>query len=176
MTWSIKFLITLWYIWKWRCAQCLGGEEEVPKEKGIFLQTKFREVLHALHRDNPSADVDDGGVTGYWVRWEPPLGHWMVLNTDGAVKGNLGPAGSGGVLRGDKGEWITGFSESLGHCSSIRAELRVVLRGLKLAQAAHVQKLCFQVDLKVVVHMLTCQNQWQPRHRFLVQECQTLIS
>jgi len=58
------------------------------------------------------------------------MGGWRVLNTDGAVKGGTGPAGAGGVLRDDKGEWILGFSEYLGHCTAIKAEIRAALRGL----------------------------------------------
>ena len=42
------------------------------------------------------------------------IGGWMVLNTDGAAKGNPGPTGAGGVLQGDAGEWVTRFSEYLG--------------------------------------------------------------
>jgi len=45
------------------------------------------------------------------------------------------------VLQGDKGEWIIGFSENLGHCSSVKAEIRAVLRGLMLAREAHVPKI-----------------------------------
>jgi len=65
----------------------------------------------------------------------------MVLNMDGAAKGNPGQASVGGVLRGDKGDWVIGFLENLGHCSSTKAEIRAVFRGLKLAQEAHAQKL-----------------------------------
>jgi len=47
----------------------------------------------------------------------------MALNTDGAVKGNPGSIGAGGVIRGEKGEWIVGFSEYLGYCSATKAEI-----------------------------------------------------
>ena len=45
-----------------------------------------------------------------------------------------------GVLRDDKGAWVVGFSENLGHCSSVKEEIRVVLRGLKVARDAKAQK------------------------------------
>ena len=50
-----------------------------------------------------------------------------MLNTDGVAKGHPGPAGAGGVIRGDQGEWIVGFSEHLGRCSAVKAEVKVVL-------------------------------------------------
>ena len=83
------------------------------------------------------------------MRWEAPVAGWVILNTDGAAKGNPGPAGAGGVIRGDKGEWIVGFSENLGHCSSVKAEICAILRGLSIARETHVQKLWLQTDLRI---------------------------
>ena len=81
-----------------------------------------------------------------WVRWESGSEGWITLNTDGAAKGNPGPAGAGGVLRGDQGEWIAGFSENLGYCSSVKAELRAVWRGLSLAKEMQARKVWLQLD------------------------------
>ena len=103
------------------------------------------------------------------------MGGWLIMNTYGASKGNPGPAGAGGVLRGDKGEWLIGFSESLGVCSSVKAEIRTVLRGFKIAQEAQVQKLWLQTDSKVVVSMLTSSNDWHLEHSFLLHQCKQLI-
>ena len=98
-----------------------------------------------------------------------------MLNTDGAAKGNLGPAGAGRVLRDDKGEWIIGFSENLGYCSAIKAEIRAVLRGLKVAKEVCIHKLWIQVDSKAVVSMLTNHIIGHPENRFLIQQCKTLL-
>ena len=61
------------------------------------------------------------------IQWDPPKEGWKVLNTDGVAKGHPGPAGAGGVIRGDQGEWIVGFLEHLGRCSAVKAEVKVVL-------------------------------------------------
>jgi len=37
-------------------------------------------------------------------RQESPLEAWVLLNTDGASKGNLGIVASGGVIHGAQGE------------------------------------------------------------------------
>jgi len=97
------------------------------------------------------------------------------LNTDGAVRGTLGPAGAGGVLRDDKGEWILGFSEYLGHCSTLTAELKAVVRGLKIAKELGAQKLWVRTDSKVLWGMLVDQYHCHPEHHFLVQKCRRLL-
>jgi len=51
-----------------------------------------------------------------------------------------------GVIRGDKGEWVIGFSENLGDCLAIKAEIRAVLRSLKLAKEVRTQRLWIQID------------------------------
>ena len=35
--WATKFIITLWYIWKWRCTAQFNTTEEIPFDKGEFL-------------------------------------------------------------------------------------------------------------------------------------------
>ena len=99
----------------------------------------------------------------------------MALNTDGASRGNPGRAGVGGVLRGDRGEWLGGFSENLGQCFSMKAELWANLRGLRLAAAQKYRKVWIQTDSSVVVGMLTNRMQRHPEHHFLIQQCYNLL-
>jgi len=99
----------------------------------------------------------------------------VALNTDGAAKGNPGQATAGGVLRDHIGKWLVGFTENLGTCSSMKAEIQVVLRGLKLAQELAITKLWIQLDSQVLVGMLQGEIAWCPRHRFLLQQCRDLI-
>ena len=66
------------------------------------------------------------------VGWISPPLDWVALNTGGASRKNSGMAGGGGVFKDWKGEWLGGFAEKIGTCSSTRAALRAVLRGYKL--------------------------------------------
>jgi len=38
------------------------------------------------------------------------------------------------VIRGEQGVWIVGFMEKMGVCTSTKAELKAVYRGLRLAK------------------------------------------
>ena len=80
-----------------------------------------------------------------------------------------------GVLRDDKGAWVVGFSENLGHCSSVKEEIRAVLRGLKVARDAKAQKVWLLSDSKVVLGMLVNHQDWHPEHRGLLYQCKQLL-
>ena len=102
--WPTKFLSTTWSLWKWRCKAYFDNSEQESLNRGRFLDTKFNKTIQAFGTAAPSASgspLAQGLVE--LVRWELPPGGWASLNTDGAAKGNPGPAGAGGVIRGDRG-------------------------------------------------------------------------
>ena len=68
-----------------------------------------------------------------------------------------------------------GFSEFLGHCSSVKAEIRAVLRGLCLAKEAHAQRLWLQIDSNIVVNMLLHHQPVHPDLSRLLHKCKCLI-
>ncbi|KAJ8428422.1 LOW QUALITY PROTEIN: hypothetical protein Cgig2_003124 [Carnegiea gigantea] len=109
-----KFLLTCWYLWKWRNAICFCSMECIPTHRGQFLLAKFEEVLAAMYDEPWETKRPDRTPMELCVRWESPREGWVLLNTDGAVKGNPGPAACGGILRNDSGEWLAGFTEALG--------------------------------------------------------------
>lgn len=80
---------------------------------------KFEEIIKALD----ATDFWNNYVTPTreerLISWQAPPEGWILLNTDGASKGNPGPAGGGGVFRGFRGEWLCGFSENIGSCTSV---------------------------------------------------------
>ena len=56
------------------------------------------------------------------IKWEAHVMGMVKLNTDGASdkKGN---AGCRGIIRGSEGEWLGGFSKSIGVCNAYTTEL-----------------------------------------------------
>lgn len=87
----------------------------------MFLLTKSEEVIQALGKEDPHNEVRHIPHLEELVRWELPPKGWVIFDTDCAAKGNPGAACAGGVLRGDKTEWVGGFSENLGNCSLLKA-------------------------------------------------------
>ncbi len=55
------------------------------------------------------------------VKWTPPPVSWAKLNNDGLILGNPGLAGGGGVIRDSLGNWVGGFSRSIGITVSLRS-------------------------------------------------------
>ena len=71
--WPTKFLVTMWYIWKWRCMHCFGTRGEVPREKDLFLLAKFREIITALNQDEQIQGIHHMERGEIRIRWEPPM-------------------------------------------------------------------------------------------------------
>ncbi|MQM17439.1 hypothetical protein Taro_050411 [Colocasia esculenta] len=67
-----------------------------------------------------------------FVRWIPPL-HGLMLNIDGASKGNPRPCGGGGIFRDSNGNVSMAYSHYYGAGSSIFAEVRAMHDGVLLA-------------------------------------------
>ena len=173
--WATKFAIIIWYIWKWRCARCFERPETIPIEKGKFLCSQFHHIIRALTTDHPLPIRECPATEDQWIHWETPEEGWLVLNTDGAVKTNPSTAGAGGVIRGARGEWVLGFSEHLGYCSILKAELRGVLRGLQIAKERGISKLWLRTDSRTVMNILANPTVDHPKYFFIIQQCKKLL-
>ena len=140
------------------------------------MRHKCKEILQALGRESQADGDSPPKRREVLIHWDPPPAGWMVLNTDGASKGNSGVAGDGGVLRGDKGEWICEFGESMGICTSMKAEFKAVLRGLRIGKSLGVTKLWVQVDSSTLARLLKGDFQCSVAHMLLLHQCQELIN
>lgn len=132
--WPTKFCIIIWWAWKWRNAACFATTSVIPGDKIQFLLKQFDTIIGALSGNNYSVVAQPRHQCEILVSWSPQPDGWILLNTDGAAKGNPGPAGGGGVFRDTRGNWICGFAEGMGRCTSVRAELKAILRGLQVAR------------------------------------------
>ncbi|MNX07172.1 14.7 kDa ribonuclease H-like protein [compost metagenome] len=89
-----------------------------------------------------------------------------LLHTDGASKGNPGPAGLGVVLSTEDGEVIREIAEPLGIKTNNAAEYHAVIRGLVEAQRMGIRKLTLRSDSELVIRQL--QGAYAVRHEILV--------
>ncbi|GAU12817.1 hypothetical protein TSUD_73040 [Trifolium subterraneum] len=73
---------------------------------------------------------------------------------NGARKDN-NKAGCGGIIRGNKGEWLGGFAKGVGECSAFIAELWGVFEGLSLAKRMCFRKVELHIDSVAVVQVIS---------------------
>ncbi len=78
----------------------------------------------------------------------------FVLYTDGAARGNPGPAAIGIVLADARGTVIAERGEALGQTTNNVAEYHALLRGLKLAAGHHADELEIRADSELLVRQL----------------------
>jgi ribonuclease HI len=77
-----------------------------------------------------------------------------VLSTDGAARGNPGPAGIGAKLETPDGKVLAEVSEYLGEATNNVAEYRALIAGLERALEHGVQRLTVRADSELVVKQL----------------------
>lgn len=77
-----------------------------------------------------------------------------VLWTDGAARGNPGPAGIGAILKAPNGDVLYTGSEFLGHSTNNVAEYKAVLLGLAAALAQGVEHVEVRADSELLIKQL----------------------
>ncbi|KAL7213242.1 hypothetical protein ACSBR2_015867 [Camellia fascicularis] len=65
------------------------------------------------------------------IKWTCPPSSTLKLNTDGCYR-MARPGGFRGLIRGETGEWICGFYGKLATCTSLKAELWAIYKGLTI--------------------------------------------
>lgn len=78
----------------------------------------------------------------------------LVIRTDGASRGNPGPASAAAIAFLPTGERLAGVSRRLGTATNNVAEYTAVLDGLELARSLGGRRLAFLLDSELVVKQL----------------------
>ncbi len=78
----------------------------------------------------------------------------IILHTDGAARGNPGPAAIGVVITDTSGKEIEAFGEAIGHATNNEAEYRALLRGLEHA-ARHGDTIEIRTDSELLARQLS---------------------
>src|SRR5712692_11232730 len=77
-------------------------------------------------------------------------GGQTVVRTDGAARGNPGPAGIGVVLEMPAGHVVQRIARAIGHRTNNQAEYEAVIAGLRAAQTLGAQQLTLILDSELV--------------------------
>jgi ribonuclease HI len=91
-----------------------------------------------------------------WADIEPAKGRTTVasLYTDGASRGNPGPAGAGVLLMDEKGRPILELNRFLGKATNNEAEYQALIAGLEAAEKLELSRLRIFLDSELIVKQL----------------------
>lgn len=122
--WNQIFAVGCWMLWSWRNRKCHDDNFQYHPRPHV-------EVLNFVKGCNSPRSAFDGWPIDLPSGWQPPTPAWCKLNTDGSWRTpDIG--GCGGLIRGNQGEWIKGFSLAPSTFSPVEAEAIAAHEGLVL--------------------------------------------
>jgi ribonuclease HI len=110
------------------------------------------------------------------VRWYPPEHGWVCLNTDALLRVKIQVLACGGLLHGEDGHWIRGFSKSLGLTTVYVAELWGLLEGLSMARSMGFDKLEVQMDSEIIVSIINKHGYGSVSGWSIIRKIRSLLS
>lgn len=78
----------------------------------------------------------------------------VIIYSDGAARGNPGPAGAGAILQGEDGHVIVEVCRYLGEMTNNQAEYNALLLALEEAQAIGAENLTIFADSELMVKQI----------------------
>jgi len=78
----------------------------------------------------------------------------VVINADGASRGNPGPAAIGVTIKDDKGNLVTSISRRIGRATNNQAEYRAIIAGLEKAIELGAREVMIYSDSELIVKQI----------------------
>jgi ribonuclease HI len=91
----------------------------------------------------------------------------VIVYTDGAARGNPGPAGIGVVVTDADGSVLQSVGEGIGVATNNVAEYRAALRGLEVAKSHDAPRVVLRSDSKLLVEQLS--GRWKVKNPTLMR-------
>ncbi|KAK4270879.1 hypothetical protein QN277_019646 [Acacia crassicarpa] len=139
-SWCQIWGVAIWLLWTWRNNEIFQEDFLKPTCPVEMIRKSWK--LYC----NSTDDVAENVVN--------PMPNSNTLSVDGAVSQGSKKAGCGGIIRNNKGEWISGFSHFLGRCDVEEAEEWAILLGLRLAWDEGFRRIMVESDSKMVIDKL----------------------
>ncbi len=79
----------------------------------------------------------------------------VTINTDGASRGNPGPAAIGATIKDEQGKLLSAISERIGRTTNNQAEYRALIAALREAGRLGANGIDIRLDSELLVRQLT---------------------
>ncbi len=78
----------------------------------------------------------------------------LRINSDGACRGNPGPAAIGATLKDEQGQLVATVSRAIGRATNNQAEYRALIAALEKAAELDAQRVDVRLDAELIVRQL----------------------
>ncbi|KAE8812230.1 retrotransposon unclassified [Hordeum vulgare] len=186
--WS-RIIMVLWRTWHLRNELTHGKTIPPVETSRSFLSSYYNtyqqislNVEEILKGKTPVMDVRHGAEpqiveTKPRELWPSPAVHEVALSVDGSFESEDGSAGSGMILRDNKGAVIFASYHKLFHCNdALESELQAMKEGLKLATEHSQATIILQSDCVVPLKMLADVSSNRSAYGHLVSEIKNYMS
>lgn len=95
-----------------------------------------------------------------------PRSNKLILETDGAARGNPGLGGAGIIIKGENGRTLETIGEFLGVTTNNQAEYRALIVGLEAVKRHHPESVAVRSDSELMVKQMN--GQYRVRHPEIV--------
>nr|POF11678.1 putative ribonuclease h protein [Quercus suber] len=158
-----------------RMGNWLNGEREIAD----FIRQGFSDLFTSEHFSAPLAEWDPPAWNNHLsedalILLDAPLTDKEIFE-DGSSLGNPGLAGSEGLIRNEKGDWVKGFAFAIGTTTSVAAELWALRDGIRLCIALKLQAVVIELDSKIVIDLLKKELNNPNALDILVSDCRNSL-
>eukprot|EP00253_Pinus_taeda_P012272 PITA_12272 len=127
--------------------KCREVSNEKPTAQDLRILKSFRlegtsNIIVLQHRFQPPLQND---------KWQCPPEGGLKLNFDRELRGNLGKAGIGGVLRNQHGEILHIYYKALGESTNNEMEFAALEHGLRIAKSRCLCNIILEGDSSLVI-------------------------
>ncbi|RAL38056.1 hypothetical protein DM860_000750 [Cuscuta australis] len=152
--WAATFVVTCWWIWRWRNNVAFGGDDLDTQYKVAWIKGSITEIERAFDK-NQVATPFLMNTRDPLLKWNPGVDHEFTLNVDGSNKVMANRARCGGVIRNNSGECLGGFSYRTRPNNIEEIEAKAIEKGIQWACGRGVRDLEVQSDVREVVNWIT---------------------
>jgi 5'-methylthioadenosine phosphorylase len=149
----------------------------VPEERGCFCATALKMAMITDRSVIPAAmrkDLDP--LIGKYFPEKPRKGLRLTAYTDGASRGNPGPAGIGALILDGDGDTLQEIAEGIGKATNNEAEYRAILAAARFAELMKASHLGIRTDSELVARQLQGRYRVKsPKLAPLYQEVRALL-
>ncbi|CAJ2657953.1 unnamed protein product [Trifolium pratense] len=170
-SWQSIFMVACWHLWNWRNKAIFEEDFQRPNDPSQVILRMTKDIEQYERTLKTGIRIQRETI---YIGWKNPHGDWIKLNCDGAYKDSMNIAGCGDLFRDSDGRWLIGYTQRIGDCDALHAEMWGMYTGMEMARRQGYTHLIVESDSKLLIDMVTGRCKLNGKAPILVNRIQDL--